>query len=293
MNRTKSFAILGLNEDIEYSEAEIKKEYRAKMLQYHPDKNHSPDATAKCIEVQDAYNYLRCSEQTKFESYEEMLKSFLHSIFREEASIFDIIFKKIIEYNSDAIIEYLSNINKDTLRIIHSVLSKYRDVLHFSEDLFDRISELLHNDVNACIILNPTLDDLLSEENIYILKHESSSYLVPLWHHEMTFDSDKPFSVKIIPLLPDNMELNESNTLTIRLEYKVEEIWNREVAVDVGGIPFIIHGKELRMTDQPQKIEYNKCGVPYNNIDDIFNCSRKQSIIFIICVRESNINDSL
>jgi hypothetical protein len=54
--------------------------------------------------------------------------------------------------------------------------------------------------------------------------------------------------------------------------------------VDVGGVPFIIRGKELKMTDLHQTIKYENCGVPYNNTDDIFDCSRRQPVIFFIRV---------
>ena len=294
MNRKKACAILELNVDANYTESELKKQYRSKMLQYHPDKNKSPDATAKCIEAQDAYNYLRSSDEPEVESYDEMLKSFLQSVFREDANIppliskiFEVICKKIIEYNADAIIDYLRNINSDILRVLHSILSKYRHILHFSEDIFCRIDELLN--ANECIIVNATLDDLFYDENVYILKHNTTSYLVPLWHHGMTFDcslsdtsSKSSFVVNIIPLLPDNMELDECNRLTVWLNYNVVEIWNQEKTVDIGGVPFVIRGKELKMTDQPQKIEYTGCGVPYNNTEDIFNCSQKQSVTFIV-----------
>jgi hypothetical protein len=298
MNRKKAYQILGLNDEKEYSETEIKKQYRSKILQYHPDKNSSADAAEKFIEVQDAYNVLQSSGGYENESYREILKSFLSSVLREETDVplihklSEIICKKIcliIDHNADAIIEYLCNINRDTLQIVYSILSKYRHILHFSEELIRRVEELL--EVNECIVLNPTLEDLMSNENVYILKNNGKSYLVPLWHHETIFDCSESGStdnrkliVKTFPLLPDNMELDDCNILTISLRYHLHEIWNREVVVDVGGVPFIIRGKELKMTDLHQTIKYENCGVPYNNTDDIFDCSRRQPVIFFIRV---------
>jgi hypothetical protein len=298
MNRKKAYQILGLNDEKEYSETEIKKQYRSKILQYHPDKNSSADAAEKFIEVQDAYNVLQSSGGYENESYRDIFKSFLSSVLREETDVplihklSEIICKKIcliIDHNADAIIEYLCNINRDTLHIVYSILSKYRHILHFSEELIRRVEELL--EVNECIVLNPTLEDLMSNENVYILKNNGKSYLVPLWHHETIFDCSESGStdnrkliVKTFPLLPDNMELDDCNILTISLRYHLHEIWNREVVVDVGGVPFIIRGKELKMTDLHQTIKYENCGVPYNNTDDIFDCSRRQPVIFFIRV---------
>ena len=300
MNRKKAYQILGLNDEKEYSETEIKKQYRSKILQYHPDKNNSADAAEKFIEVQDAYNVLQSSGGYQNEPYHDIFKSFLSSVLREETDVpliqkvSEIICKKIcliIDHNTDAIIDYLCNINHDTLQIVYSILSKYRNILHFSEELIRRVEELL--EVNEYIVLNPTLEDLMSEENVYILKNDGKSYLVPLWHHETIFDcsdsgsgstDNRKLIVKTFPLLPDNMELDDCNILTIRLRYKLHEIWNREVVVDVGGVPFIIRGKELKMTNLHQTIKYEHCGVPYNNTDDIFDCSRRQPVIFVVRV---------
>jgi hypothetical protein len=295
-----------LNDEKEYSETEIKKQYRSKILQYHPDKNSSADAAEKFIEVQDAYKFLHsnANDEDKNASYKDVLHSFLYSILREEETngpllckLMEMICKKIcfiIDHNVDAILDYLRNINNDTLKIVYSILSKYRQIFHFSEDLISSIEELLA--VNECVVLNPTLDDLMSEDNVYILKNEGKSYLVPLWHHEIIFDcsfskttqqqqvESKRLVVKIFPLLPENMELDDCNVLTVRLRYRLDEVWDRDVIVDVGGVPFVIHGKELRLTSSPQIVKYEECGVPYNNIDDVFDSAIRQSVVFIIRV---------
>lgn len=298
MNRKTAYQILELDEDIDYTDADIKKQYRSKILQYHPDKNTSANAAEKFIEVQDAYKFLHsnASDEYKDASYKDVFHSFLSSILREETnvpllrSIIEMICKKIcliIDNNVEAIIDYLQNINKDTLKIVYAILSKYRHILHFSEELVNKIEELL--DMNECIVLNPTLNDLMSEENIYILKNEGKSYLVPLWHHEIVFDCSsvnlaerKKMVVRVFPLLPDNISLDDYNKLTVHLQYRINDVWDRDVFVDIGGIPFVINGKHLRLTNSPQIIEYYECGVPYNNIEDIFDNSVRQSVVFII-----------
>ena len=296
MNRKTAYKILELDEDIEYTDAEVKKQYRSKILQYHPDKNTSTNASEKFIEIQEAYNYLHSNvnDEYKNASYKDVFHSFLSSILREETnipllrSIIEMICKKIcliIDHNVDAIIDYLRNINKDTLNIVYAILSKYRHILHFSDDLMDRIEDLL--ETNECIVLNPTLDDLMSEENIYILKHDGTSYLVPLWHHEIIFDrpsDNKKMVVKVFPLLPEKMESDDTNNLIVHLHYCIDEIWDRDVMVNIGGISFVIHGKQLRLTSNPQIVEYDDCGVPYNNEENIFDNSVRQSVVFIINV---------
>jgi hypothetical protein len=141
------------------------------------------------------------------------------------------------------------------------------------------------DDAEECIVLNPGLEDLMSDENVYILKREDRSYLVPLWHHDMAFDhSGNGFTVKCFPILPDNMELDECNNLTVTLQYHLSELWDREVVVEIGQKPFVIRGNILRLTSKPQRIEYFDCGVPYNNSEDVMDVSRKQAVIFMITV---------
>lgn len=308
MNRTYALKILGIREDDEdadlITEYEIKKRYRAKALEFHPDKNASPDASARFIEVKEAYSFLINVDhdvETEIDkSYNDLLNTFLSSIFREEchtpivAKIVELICKKmcvILEHNADHIIEYLRNINHNTLKTIYDVLSKYRGVFHFSSDIFEKIEDILRAasdskfEVDEYIVLNPTLTDLMAEENIYILKYLDRFYLVPLWQHELVFDvSGQSLAVKNFPILPDNMELDEWNNLTVRLNYNLREIWGRDVVEEIGGRSFVINGDMLKLTSEPQHIEYYGSGVPFNNGEDIMNASQKQSIVFIITV---------
>jgi hypothetical protein len=307
MNTRKAYEILGLREEdtlfrvredeklsergSSLSEDVLKKAYRAKILQYHPDKNHSPDSAEKFIEVKEAYIFLQKNEEPQInEPYNDMLKTFLSSVFREEtelvSKLIEVICKKIcmiVDNNTDHIIYYLRTINRDNLRMIHSVLSKYKHILHFSSEIFEKIEEILEE--NACIILNPTLDNLMSSDNVYILKHETKSYLVPLWHHEMTFENEPHnITVKCFPVLPDNMVLDEYNVLIVRLQYYLHDIWGRNLTIEIGSKLFEIKADDLRLTSRPQTIEYIGRGVPYNNVDDAFDDSTKQPVVFIVTI---------
>lgn len=50
-------SLLGL--DGQHTDNELKKAYREKMKEWHPDVNHAPDATRKAQDINWAFNYLR------------------------------------------------------------------------------------------------------------------------------------------------------------------------------------------------------------------------------------------
>jgi len=292
-------------EDTEDADA-LKKAYRIKILQYHPDKNRSPEATDRFREIQEAYAFLKC-DQTHTDhlddnaSYNEILRAFLSRILEEEyaemaapfvVKMFEIVVCRIINFidaNSVKLLAYLENINRPALVFIHGILSKYRGVFHLPNGVYEKIDEILRgrggdSEVEGeYIVLNPTLDDLFSDENVYKLKYADGTYLVPLWHHDVVFDhAGTDLLVKCFPVLPDNMELDEWNNLTVELEYSLSEVWNQTVSVDIGGKVLQFDGRTLRLTAEPQKIVLPACGVSHNNINDIFDVSKKQDILLII-----------
>jgi len=60
------FAILGLSSDA--SEDDIKRAYRKQARAWHPDVNPAPDATARFVEINEAYEFL--SDATLRKAYE-------------------------------------------------------------------------------------------------------------------------------------------------------------------------------------------------------------------------------
>lgn len=300
MNHKLALEILGMTEENCDDQQSIKNAYRERILQFHPDKNSSDEAAERFCEIREAYAYLHkdsvdeshCDE----ESYTDVMKAFLSRVLEEEYAelaapffkkIVDNVFRRIIQYvedNGANLLEYMRKINRPTLKAIYSLMLKYRHAFHLSDGLFEKVVEILRED--ECIILNPTLEDIMAEENIYKLKHGDHTYLVPLWHHEMTFDAGgRDLLVKCFPALPENMELDEWNVLTVWLEYDVSEVWNRMVLIPVGGQEFAFDGRRLRLTENEQVIVLEGRGVIYNNVREVFRSGNKQNIVLRIRLR--------
>jgi curved DNA-binding protein CbpA len=64
---TEHYAALGLKSDA--SLADIKKAFRQKASQFHPDRNTAADAPARFREVQEAYDVL--SDETRRQAYDD------------------------------------------------------------------------------------------------------------------------------------------------------------------------------------------------------------------------------
>jgi hypothetical protein len=108
----------------------------------------------------------------------------------------------------------------------------------------DIINEKIKND--ECIILNPTLEDLF-ESNLYKLKVNGFTYVVPLWHNELIYDSSgNDVYVKCNPILPDNIEIDDKNNIYVKKEYDLQDIWKEEfLAITLGKERFYIKREEL------------------------------------------------
>ena len=296
MNRNRACQILGVSSSD--SLAEIKKQYRLRILKYHPDKNRAPEAADKFRETKDAYEYLS-SEEGVFPdtptSYEEVLKSVLSNLFDESnesitSKIARVLLGKLIKHCNTNLSTYLRKIDKRVLKIVYNLLSTNQEAFHIPAEFLESIHSILEEDDRPeCILLNPSLEDLFSE-NAYKLKYRDTTYLVPLWHHDMVYDyKGTDLHVKCFPILPDNVEIDEWNNMYVYLEYDVLDLFQKakareRVEVEIGGKVFSFCPTQLRMTDEPQEIECVEGGIPDIHLDNLFDVSVKQRVYLCISV---------
>lgn len=74
MNLWDYYRILGIRQGA--SDDEIRKAYRKKALEYHPDRNHSPDAEEMFIRINEAYEYLTSHPHGRNISEEEVRRNY-------------------------------------------------------------------------------------------------------------------------------------------------------------------------------------------------------------------------
>jgi DnaJ-class molecular chaperone len=105
------------------------------------------------------------------------------------------------------------------------------------------------------------------------------TYLVPLWHHELIYDKGgSDLYVKCVPLLPDNVEIDEKNNIHVKIEISLEDAWTKdEICVEIGSKKFSIIRRDLKLVES-QIVLLANCGISRINTDDVYNVSKKGDI---------------
>ena len=300
MNEKRAYENLQLNEMLDYTDAEIKRQYKRMALLYHPDKNKSPDASVKFQEIHESYEfiinnneYIDADEFNEFENidkttYAYTLLSFLRNIVNidldnhpnQKNSIIYIIIDRITSTCEKKAIDVLAKLDKQILIKVNEVLKYNIEVFHLSPNIINKIDELIaekqKND--EIIILNPTIDDLF-ENNLYKLTMNSFTYIVPLWHHELVYDnSGNDIYVNCYPVLAENMSIDNNNNLHVDLEYNMCDLWeNQIVYVKIGSRQFQINPQLLKLS-RTQTVVLANQGISKINTKDIYNVSKRGDV---------------
>lgn len=289
MNYNIACENLGIDKNKKITKEYLKKVYRMNALKYHPDKNSSPNASIKFQEIHSSYEYLlktleyENDEDVEPTGYSGILFSFLKNIMKKDGNtdgLYYIIIDKISNTCEKKALELIQKIDKNKLLKIYEIIKKYGEFLHFSSDFIDKIQQVLNDKIknDECIILNPTIDDLFAN-NLYKLKVNDFTYIVPLWHDELIYDnSGNDIYVKCFPVLPDNVSIDEKNNIHIECKYDIKEILPLEfIEVNIGNNVFDIFTKELAVKPNQTVILKNE-GISKINTKDIYDISKKSDV---------------
>lgn len=303
MNYNSACENLGIDKNKKITKEYLKKVYRMNALKYHPDKNSSHDASVKFQTIHESYEYLMksleynifgCNDDNEDNEdtedngnektgYSGILFSFLKNIMKNDGNtdgLYYIIIDKISNMCEKKGIELIQKIDKNKLIKIYDIIKKYGEFLHFSADFIEKIQQVLNDKIknDECIILNPTIDDLLAN-NLYKLRVNDFTYIVPLWHHELVYDnSGNDIYVKCFPMLPDNVSIDEHNNIHIECKYDIKEILNKEyVEVNIGNNFFDFLTKELFVKPK-QTLVCKGEGISKINTKDIYDISKKSDV---------------
>jgi len=286
MNFQKACKILDLDDNKVINLNEIKQKYKIYALKFHPDKNNSTNATERFQEINSAYQYLinhyeeNIENKNMFEtnmSYSNILFTFLKTVIPidKDTDIINIIIQKISKVCESKSVDFLERLDKEILIKIFKVIKKNKEIFNITDDYIQLIENIINTKTknDEIIIMNPTLDDLFNN-NLYRLTLSNETYIIPLWHHELIYDNNgRDVYVKCNPILPDDIELDDSNNIHIYRTFKISDIWGKDIIeIDVYNRTYKIETKKITL--QPnQEIYILNSGISRVNTKNMLDIS--------------------
>jgi len=286
MNFQKACKILDLDDNKVINLNEIKQKYKIYALKFHPDKNNSTNATERFQEINSAYQYLinhyeeNIENKNMFEtnmSYSNILFTFLKTVIPidKDTDIINIIIQKISKVCESKSVDFLERLDKEILIKIFKVIKKNKEIFNITDDYIQLIENIINTKTknDEIIIMNPTLDDLFNN-NLYRLTLSNETYIIPLWHHELIYDNNgRDVYVKCNPILPDDIELDDSNNIHIYRTFNISDIWGKDIIeIDVYNRTYKIETKKITL--QPnQEIYILNSGISRVNTKNMLDIS--------------------
>lgn len=249
------------NEWREITSDQLKKKHRTAILKWHPDKRGGSNGD-KFIEVNDAYKYLLSVKNMEYSFLKNKIDTTsssktafnlanIYNMF-SETPIYTLLLRFLTSIMEDNTYMYLSKLDTTNLKKIYSIMEKYFP----NATILDFIKKIMEEKTESYIILNPNIDDLL-EHNIYKLRLDGETYIVPLWHHELIYDHcGNEIIIECCPVLDSNIEIDENNNVYVYCEYNVGDVFdNNKVEVRLSPKHSVFFdGRELRLTSNTQEL---------------------------------------
>lgn len=277
MNRVRARELLGLKAN-EVSDIDaIKRQYRIKALLYHPDKNKSDNAASRFRDVHEAYKFLsnNVDSSSGDKTYKDLLSDFLKSNTTEN-ELFQMLLNRISQACEEKTLKFIKTLDRKILANLYKLMVLYADILHISDEFMREIDALVKKD--ECIVLTPKLSDIMND-NLYKLTIDGKLYVVPLWHHKLTYDnSGSDLYVLCKPTLPNGISIDDDNNIIVDLYYTINDLFEKERhEFLVGDSVFSFDRNELRMREHNSIVIAN-AGLAKINANDMYNVSTRSDI---------------
>ena len=142
MNLSRAKSILEIDDE-NTNPSFIKKQYHAKALMFHPDKNKDENASAKFQEIQEAYEFLSHttfstpSSSEPPNSYTTLLRFFMGTIDEpHHAEYIQSLLEKVLSVCEIQALQIIQHANYTKFMMIYNILTKYRHVFHLPDSFY-------------------------------------------------------------------------------------------------------------------------------------------------------------
>ena len=269
----------------------LKKKYHKLALQNHPDKNDNTiESNEQFKQINEAYNFLKREidhlnfNETNDYEYTDILHLFLAGLMNGKyTELFTKIIKEIVTtYKSNISTTIFEGLDRETALNVYSFLSKYHSLFHLSPNVLKQVKEIIMDKFKDITVytLNPSINDLF-DNNVYKLCIDGEMYLVPLWHHELYFDSNREKEIIVIcePQLPEGVKIDEDNNIYTEITICANNVFNKDpnIQVMIGNKLFEIPVSNLYIK-QEQFYRIRNQGISKVK-DDVYDIREKGDII--------------
>lgn len=302
MKMNLQLALLKLNLDNKYNinnitkltNIELKRSYHIMALNYHPDKNKEINAKERFQEIGEAYSFLyniinsniyniyenNTEEEIHDTPYTDLMINLLKLLLtKPESGEINKFQKKCIEYTNKLLDQLFDKINLTVLEDIYEFIVK--NTMGLSEDIINIIKNLINQKLMKynMYIITASLENIMNSE-IFKLEIDEDIVYVPLWHQEMVYED---ILIKIRPILPDNITIDDFNNMHIIYIDKFVNILNLIIEdkkfIEINN--YKVYLDDLRFKKN-QTILIKNQGIPLINTYDILDNKIKGNVLIHI-----------
>ena len=307
-----------LNLKYNYTSEELKKNYRLLALKHHPDKNANSEESCEIFkEVNNAYLYLlnfdisheshashmfnagdnpdADCENAASDSYMSIFRTFIQSLLqkmtvisKENTSLtISTLIKIIVEDCQELSIKMFEDLDKESAYNIYEIITTYHKAFHISVEKLALFEKIMRSKMalDNLVVISVSLDDLMGDNNIYVLEHEDKTFYVPLWHTELYYNLGKTDNtsvdliVRCIPVTPSHIYIDTNNDIYIDIRMKIADLLEKQcIEFEVGGKNFRISAEALYIKNN-QTYVLRGVGIPTINAKNMYDMSDKSCIV--------------
>lgn len=307
-----------LNLKYNYTLDDLKKNYRLLALKHHPDKNGNSEESCEFFKkINSEYLYLLNfdishdghdahmfndedmhdaeSGDSSSDSYTSIFRTFIQSLLqkmtvisKENTSLtISTLIKIIVEDCQELSIKMFEDLDKESAYNIYEIITTYHKAFHISVEKLALFEKIMRNKMalDNLVVISVSLNDLMGDNNIYVLEHEDKTFYVPLWHTELYYNLGKvdntsvDLIVRCIPETPSHIYIDTNNDIYIDIRMKIADLLEKQcIEFEIGGKNFTISAAALYIKNN-QTYVLRGFGIPTINAKNMYDTSDKSSII--------------
>lgn len=310
-----------LNLKYNYTVDELKKNYRLLALKHHPDKNANSEESCEIFkEVNNAYLYLLNFDISHepvtshmfnggdnngsggdgggSDSYMSIFRIFIQSLLQKMTVIsqentsltINTLIKIIVEDCQELSIKMFEDLDKEAAYNIYEIITTYHKAFHISVEKLELFEKIMRNKMalDNLVVISVSLDDLMGENNIYVLEHDEKKFYIPLWHTELYYKIGKTDNtsvdliVRCIPVTPSHIYIDSNNDIYVDIRMRILDLLEKQcIEFEIGGKKFIINAAALYIKNN-QTYVLSGAGIPIINSKNMYDIAEKSSIVINI-----------